>query len=323
MVERRNIEFAVDGGDRLRGWLFLPSKRNVKVPAISMAHGYAGVKEHGLERFAHAFADAGFVALVHDHRNFGASDGAVRHDIDPWRQIADWRRAISFVESLPEVDATRIGVWGTSYAGGHVLVLGATDRRIRAVVSQVPTISGYEQGLRRIPPDAVAALEHAFDEDERAQLRGEPPRRQQVVNADPSVPASYRTHDAISFYLQPLPEGAWKNEVTVRSGRLARTYERGHWAARVAPTPVLMIVALTGTITLTDFQLLLTGKCWSQRSSRQSKADTSILISQNFRTPGPQPCRGSASTWPLKAPNSADRKPTTAAARLKRWHFWH
>jgi uncharacterized protein len=222
MVERRNIEFSVDGGDRLRGWLFLPSKRNGKVPAISMAHGYAGVKEHGLERFAHAFADAGFVALVHDHRNFGASDGAVRHDIDPWRQIADWRRAISFLESLPEVDATRIGVWGTSYAGGHVLVLGATDRRIRAVVSQVPTISGYEQGLRRTPPDAVAALEHAFDEDERAQLRGEPPRRQQVVNADPSVPASYRTHDAISFYLQPLPEGAWKNEVTVRSGRLAR-----------------------------------------------------------------------------------------------------
>ena len=255
MVERRNIEFSVDGGDRLRGWLFLPSKRNGKVPAISMAHGYAGVKEHGLERFAHAFADAGFVALVHDHRNFGASDGAVRHDIDPWRQIADWRRAISFLESLPEVDALRIGVWGTSYAGGHVLVLGATDRRIRAVVSQVPTISGYEQGLRRTPPDAVAALEHAFDEDERAQLRGEPPRRQQVVNADPSVPASYRTHDAISFYLQPLPEGAWKNEVTVRSGRLARMYEPGHWAARVAPTPVLMIVALADTITLTDLQL--------------------------------------------------------------------
>jgi dienelactone hydrolase len=88
------------------------------------------VKEHGLERFARAFAEAGFVALVHDHRNFGASDGAVRHDIDPWRQIADWRRAISFLESQPEVDATRIGVWGTSYAGGHVLVLGATDRHI-------------------------------------------------------------------------------------------------------------------------------------------------------------------------------------------------
>jgi uncharacterized protein len=255
MVERRDVEFGVEGRDRLRGWLFLPSKRAGPLPAISLAHGYAGVKEHGLERFARAFAEAGFVALVHDHRNFGASDGTIRHDIDPWRQIADWRRAISFLESQPEVDAMRIGVWGTSYAGGHVLVLGATDRRIRAVVSQVPTISGYEQGLRRVPPDAVAALEHQFDEDERAQLRDEPPRLQQVVNADPSVAAAYRTADAIAFYLQPLPEGVWKNEVTVRSSRLARMYEPGHWVARVSPTPLLMIVALDDNITLTDLQL--------------------------------------------------------------------
>ena len=209
-----------------------------------MAHGYAAAKEHRLERFARAFAEAGFVVLVHDHRNFGASDGAVRHDIDPWRQIADWRRAISFLEALPEVDPRRIGVWGTSYAGGHVLVLGATDRRIRAVVSQVPTISGYEQGLRRALPDAIAALEHQFDEDERAQFRGEPPRRQQIVSDDPSIPASYRATDAIDFYLQPLPSDVWENSVTVRSTRLARAYEPGGWVSRVSPTPLLMIVAL-------------------------------------------------------------------------------
>ena len=45
MVERRDVEFTVDGGDRLRGWLFLPSKRTGRLPAISLAHGYAGVKE--------------------------------------------------------------------------------------------------------------------------------------------------------------------------------------------------------------------------------------------------------------------------------------
>ena len=61
--------------------------------------------------------------------------------------------------------------------------------------------------------------------------------------------------DAIAFYLQPLPEGVWKNEVTVRSGRLARMYEPGSWAARVAPTPLLIIVALADNITLTDVQL--------------------------------------------------------------------
>jgi dienelactone hydrolase len=104
-----------------------------------MAHGFAGTKEHGLERFAQAFAAAGFVVLVHDHRNFGASGGDLRGDVDPWRQIADWRRAISYLEARPEVDPSRIGLWGTSYAGGHALVLGATDRRLRCIVAQVPT----------------------------------------------------------------------------------------------------------------------------------------------------------------------------------------
>lgn len=255
MVEPRNVEFEAEGGDHLRGWLFTPATVRKQYPAVSMAHGYGGVKEHGLRRFAQAFTDAGFVVLVHDHRNFGASDGAIRHDIDPWRQIADWRRAISFLESQPNVDPGRIGIWGTSYAGGHVLVLGATDLRIRAVVSQVPTISGYQQGLRRVAPDAVEALERQFDEDERAQFRGEPPRRQQIVNDDPAIPAAYRSKDAIAFYLQHLPEGIWKNDVTVRSGRFSRMYDPGNWVARVSPTPLLMIVALADRITQTDLQL--------------------------------------------------------------------
>jgi uncharacterized protein len=135
------------------------------------------------------------------------------------------------------------------------LVLGATDRRIRAVVSQVPTISGYQQGLRRVAPDAFDTLERQFDEDERAQFRGDPPRRQQIVNDDPNIPAAYRAKDAIAFYLQPLPQRIWKNDVTVRSGRLSRMYDPGNWVARVSPTPLLMIVALADRITQTDLQL--------------------------------------------------------------------
>jgi cephalosporin-C deacetylase-like acetyl esterase len=178
-----------------------------------------------------------------------------RQDVDPWRQISDWRRAISFLEARPEVDRQRIGLWGTSYAGGHALILGATDRRLKCVVAQVPTISGYEQGLRRIPPEAVAALEEAFAEDERAQFRGEPLRRQMIVSSDPLVPASYRTPDALDFYLQAMPEGVWENQVTVRSTRAARTYDPGAWISRVSPTPLLVIIALNDTITLTDLAL--------------------------------------------------------------------
>ncbi|MGY3303213.1 fermentation-respiration switch protein FrsA (DUF1100 family) [Pseudomonas sp. PvR086] len=255
MFRRTDIAFEAEGGVTLRGWLYIPTGGTAPYPAITMAHGYAGAKEHGLEPFAEKFASNGFVVLLHDHRNFGASEGTPRQDIDPWSQIADWRRAISFLEDQDAVDAKRIGLWGTSYSGGHALVLGATERRLRAVVAQVPTISGFEQGLRRIPPDAVVAIEEAFTADERAQARGEPPRRQAIVSADPAVPASYRTKEAIEFYLQPVPDGAWENNVTVRSTRAARMYEPGTWIARVSPTPLLMIVALQDTITLTDLEL--------------------------------------------------------------------
>ncbi|MET7999243.1 alpha/beta fold hydrolase [Amycolatopsis sp. NPDC005232] len=254
MTTRSDIEFAGEDGLTLRGWLFVPDAPGPR-PAITMAHGYAGVKEHGLEPFAEAFADAGFVVLVHDHRTFGASDGTPRQDVDPWRQIADWRRAITFLEARPEVDPERIGLWGTSYAGGHAIVLGATDRRLKAVVAQVPTISGVEQGLRRVPPDGVAALEHAFAEEDRAVGRGEPPRSQTIVSADPAVPASYRAPDAVGFYLQDIPEGIWENQVTVRSTRAARMYEPGAWVSRVSPTPLLLVVALNDTITVTDLAL--------------------------------------------------------------------
>jgi fermentation-respiration switch protein FrsA (DUF1100 family) len=238
----------------LRGWLFVPDDAGPH-PAITMAHGFAGVKEHGLERFARAFADAGFIVLVHDHRGFGASDGSPRYDIDPWVQIADWRRAISFLESQPFVDPARIGLWGSSYAGGHAIVLGATDRRLRAVVAQVPTISGYQQSLRRVAPDQVAALEAAFADDERSQFRGGQLATQAVVSADPAVRATYRAPDAIAFYNQPAPAGVWANVVTLRSTRAARMYEPGTWISRVSPTALLMVVGLHDTITLTDLAL--------------------------------------------------------------------
>ncbi|GAA4629428.1 alpha/beta hydrolase [Actinoallomurus vinaceus] len=254
MTRRTDIAFTAEGGVVLRGWLFVPDGPGPH-PAVTMAHGFAGVKEHGLERFAEAIAGDGFVVLLHDHRTFGASEGLPRQDIDPWQQIADWRRAISFLESRPEVDADRIGLWGTSYAGGHAIVLGATDRRLRCVVAQVPTISGYEQGLRRVPPDSVAGLEQAFSEDERAQFRGEPPHTQAVVSDDLAVAAAYRGKDAIDFYLQPLPSGVWENHVTLRSTRAARMYEPGAWIGRVSPTPLLLVVGDHDTITLTDLAL--------------------------------------------------------------------
>jgi uncharacterized protein len=253
VISRVDVEFPVEGGVSLSAWLYLPESTK-RLPAITMAHGYGGTREHNVEQFARKFAESGFVVLLHDHRGFGFSGGEPRQDIDPWQQIKDWRRAISYLETRSEVDASRIGLWGSSYAGGHAIVLGATDRRLRCIVAQVPTISGYEQGLRRVNPDLLPALEKEFAEDERAQLRGEL-RYQAIVSADPAIPASYRSPEALDFYLQPLTDGIWENKVTVRSTRLARMYEPGHWVSRVSPTPLLMVIAEEDKLTLTDLEL--------------------------------------------------------------------
>src|SRR5512136_2090419 len=140
---RRDIEFDAEGTP-LRGWLFLPEACAGRVPGIVMAHGFTAVKEMYLDRYAEAFAAAGLGVVVFDHRNFGASDGEPRGEIDPWAQVRDYRHAISFARTLPELDPDRLGIWGTSYSGGHVLVVGALDRRVQAVVAQVPLIDAWE-----------------------------------------------------------------------------------------------------------------------------------------------------------------------------------
>ncbi|MEM8531781.1 MAG: alpha/beta fold hydrolase, partial [Chloroflexota bacterium] len=156
-MNRQDIAFDAEG-TTLRGWLYHPPTKIQQPPVVVMAHGFAAVKEQYLERFAERFADAGMAVLLYDHRNFGASDGTPRNDIDPWQQIRDYQQAISFVRQREDVDGDRVGIWGTSFSGGHVLVIGAIDPRVTCVVSQVPTISGYASYQRRISPDSIQRM---------------------------------------------------------------------------------------------------------------------------------------------------------------------
>jgi fermentation-respiration switch protein FrsA (DUF1100 family) len=255
MFRKHEVHVPVEGDVELSAWLFVPDGRHERLPAVSMAHGYGGTKYHGIEPMAEAFAAAGFAVLLHDHRGWGDSGGEPRHDVNPWQQIEDWRRAVSYLQERPEVDPDRIGIWGTSYSGGHAIVLGATDRRVKAVVAQAPTIDGHASGLRRIAPEALEGLEARFAADDRAQLRGEPPATQALVSDGPGRPAAYSAADAVEFYLRTVPAGIWENSVTVRSTRWARMYAPGDFIARVSPTPLLMLVADRDRIAPTDLAL--------------------------------------------------------------------
>ena len=113
-------------------------------PVVVMAGGWCYVKELRQPQYAQEFVERGFAALIFDYRHMGASDGEPRQHIDPWAQIEDYQNAVTWVENQPELDSNRIGAWGISYSGGHVLILGAIDPRVKVIVSNVPVMNGYE-----------------------------------------------------------------------------------------------------------------------------------------------------------------------------------
>jgi len=140
----RTVNFFSEG-TKMEGDLFLPSdyKAGERRPGIVLCHGFTGVRTMILGDYAKAFAEAGFVAMTFDYRGYGGSEGTRRRLI-PLEQIDDIRNAISYFETLPEVDPDRIGLWGTSFGGANAPYTAAVDNRIRAVVGQV----GFGDGER-------------------------------------------------------------------------------------------------------------------------------------------------------------------------------
>ena len=252
---RRDIEFDAEGVT-LRGWLYQPEggAGDGGGPTVVMAHGYSATKEMYLDAYADRFTDAGLTSLVFDNRCFGASDGQPRQEIDPWAQVRDYRHAITFARTLPEVDPERIGIWGSSYSGGHVLVVGAIDRRVRAVVSQVPLISGWRNVLRLVRADLVAGYRAMFDADREARAQGKEPGMVQVVSDDPMIPCALPTPDSFSWFTETgrSRAGSWRNEVTLRSVEMLTEYEPGIYVERISPTPLLMVVGAGDHLTVAD-----------------------------------------------------------------------
>ena len=217
----------------LAAWLYQPETPGPH-PLIVLSHGFSAIMEMGLAHSAEAFTAAGFACLVYNHRNFAGSGGEPRFEIDPWQQVADMRDALSFARTLPNIAPDRIGLWGTSYSGGHALVVAALDRRVRCVVSQVPLVAGYATLRSWVPEAAWPKLEARFIADRDARYRGEPPRTTQ-----PAHPGS----TTWAWVEATRTESVYPNEITQRSLELLGSYEPGQFVARIAPTPLLMILA--------------------------------------------------------------------------------
>jgi dienelactone hydrolase len=167
-------------GTRLAAEVFAPkSPTAARLPAIVMSHGWGGTAA-SLRSDAVFFARAGYLVVTFDYRGWGASDSRVvltkpqpsrsagprftaevlevREVVDPIDQTADILNVVSWVYGEPNCDRQRIGLWGSSYSGGHVVYVAARDPRVKALVSQVPALDSRPVAL------AGAARETTFSE---------------------------------------------------------------------------------------------------------------------------------------------------------------
>lgn len=135
--EREDIAFPA-GDTHCAGWFLAPRGTDRRVTVV-MAHGLSGVKEMRLDAYADRFARAGYAVVVFDYRGFGASGGQPRQLLDVARQHDDWLAAVTYART--RTPASRLVLWGTSLAGGHVLAL-AGRTGADAVIAQVPHVSG-------------------------------------------------------------------------------------------------------------------------------------------------------------------------------------
>jgi dienelactone hydrolase len=188
-------------GVRLSAEVFSPKEHGEKrLPTVILCHGWGGTAAL-LRREAVAFAKAGYLAITFDYRGWGASDSRViltarapatkeghrftaevtevREVVDPLEQTTDIFNVIHWAVGEPEVDKDRLGLWGTSYAGGHVVYVAARDPRVKCLVSQVGALDS-----RFVGADAKQLEETYTEATKRA--RGEigypAPRARMVGN---------------------------------------------------------------------------------------------------------------------------------------------
>jgi hypothetical protein len=256
-MQREDVEFRSEG-TTVRGWLFVPEGPGPH-PAVVLAGGWCYVRELVMPYYAARFTEQGVAALVVDYRNLGVSDGEPRQHLDPWMQIVDYQSALSFLETRADVDASRLGAWGISYSGGHVVVLAATDPRVKAIVSQIPVVDGYENMRRVHGTMGYRELWARILEDRAARFK-DPVAGLSIphATAEPArdlstwpFPETFHTFKALKESEAPL----YQNSSTVHSVDLLLNYDIMPFARRVYDTPTLMIVAEGDDLTLWDLEI--------------------------------------------------------------------
>lgn len=239
MTPREDLQFT-SGDDLISAWLYRP-QGDGPAPLLVMAHGLGAVRGMRLDAYAERFSAAGYACLVFDYRNFGDSEGRPRQVLDVGMQLADWAAAVAYARTIPGIDPDRIALWGTSFAGGHVIATAARLPGIAAAVAQCPFTDGLASARTITNPLIAARITGRVVRDLLARRRGRPPVMVATAGK-PGEVALMNTPDAYTGYLRLVPDGLdFRNEVAARIALQVFSYRPGRSTPDIT-CPILFCV---------------------------------------------------------------------------------
>jgi dienelactone hydrolase len=245
MAQREDVQFT-SGDDRISAWLYRPEGDSGPAPLLVMAHGLGAVRTMRLDAYAERFSGAGYACLVFDYRNFGDSEGEPRQLLDVDLQLADWAAAVAHARTIAGIDPGRIGLWGTSFGGGHVIASAARLSGIAAAVAQCPFTDAIAS-LRAMNPVTAARITARAARDLVGSRLGRDPVMVPTAGR-PGEVALMTAPDAYPGYLKLVPEGVeLRNEVAARIGLTITTYRPGRSTAHIT-CPILFCVCETDSV---------------------------------------------------------------------------
>lgn len=242
---RLDIEFD-SAGDTCAGWLYLPDGVT-NPPVVLLGHGLGATREMGLGAFAERFARAGIAAMAFTYRHFGDSNGQPRQLLSITRQLADWDAGIAHLKTRKDVDHKRIAVWGSSFGGGHAIVVASRHPELLAAVAQCPFTDGLASARALGPRDSLRLLP-TVARDVLASIRGRAPVLLTLAGA-PGEKALMTAPDALPGYLSLVPdETVFNNKVTARVAPTITAHRPGR-AAKDVPMPILFCICDNDSVT--------------------------------------------------------------------------
>lgn len=253
---RQDVRF--DSGETYcSAWLYLPVGVE-KPPIVVLGHGLGAVREMRLDAFSERFAAAGIATLAFTYRYFGDSGGRPRQLMSVKRQLADWDAALDFVKGCADVDGRRVGVWGSSFGGGHAITVASRHPELLAAISQCPFTDGLASTAALGVKGSLQVMPVLL-RDFAARLLGRPPVMVPIAAA-PCQPALMNAHDALPGYLALVPKGmVFVNHVAARVLPEIMAYRPGRSASKVK-FPILFCVSTTDTVTPPEQTIALVRK---------------------------------------------------------------